>query len=46
MAPASSSKSAKSKQSPYITHRMIASPEQFNEEAKKWFRRAYDMDAR
>ena len=30
-----------------ITHRMeIASPEQFNEEAKKWFRRAYDMDAR
>jgi hypothetical protein len=42
MAPASSSKSAKSKQSPYITHRMIASPEQ----AKKWFRRAYDMDAR
>lgn len=30
-----------------ITHRIeIASPEEFNEEAKKWLRRAYDMDAR
>ena len=28
-----------------ITHRMeIASLEQFNDEAKKWFRRAYDRD--